>query len=190
MAEDYEDHLDYLTRLIGGQETVMLCHDCAFGQTLPKVVLGGFVEGGKTLTFEEGVERTAVQQEMYQLVLFTLFVHAGHRLRITTISEAESRAIDSSFTSSDPSRDCRRNLCIPDMRIRQRTALPKFCNITNYVTISFPLVRNEADFIPYISARRATRAAPRTRGGPRCVRAKVCKSTGLRRSDTVDLSPH
>jgi hypothetical protein len=55
--------------------------------------------------------------------------------------------------------------------------------------VSFPLVRNEADCIGYISARRATKAVQRTNRGSQCVRLKVCKSVGLRRSDTVDFTP-
>jgi hypothetical protein len=60
----------------------------------------------------------------------------------------------------------------------------------NRATISFPLVRNEADCIPYISARRATKAAPRAGGGPRFDSVNVCKSAGLCRSDTVGLTQH
>jgi hypothetical protein len=57
------------------------------------------------------------------------------------------------------------------------------------VTVSFPLVRNGADCIRYISARRAIKAAQHANRGAQCVRVKACQSAGLCRSDTVDLRP-
>jgi hypothetical protein len=78
-----------LARLISGQETVMLCHDCEVRQALPQVIMGGFVEVGRPApTVEEGVERTAAQVQLMHMVLFYVFAHAGHRLRICTRTEA------------------------------------------------------------------------------------------------------
>jgi hypothetical protein len=45
-------------------------------------------------------------------------------------ARAESRGIDSSFTSSDLSRGGQRNLCIPYVLIREGAALSQFCKIT------------------------------------------------------------
>jgi hypothetical protein len=60
----------------------------------------------------------------------------------------------------------------------------------NHVTVSFPLVRNEADCIRSISAQQATKAAQCANRGSKGERAKECKSAGLPRSNTVDLRPH
>ena len=88
-------------------------------------------------------------------------------------TRARSWGIDSSFTSSDPPRDCRRNLCIPYVQLREWAALSQFCKITR------PNPRRFADTL--------LRAMPRIAEHPFDNRRKFM-TVAVRAGDAVEIA--